>query len=488
MSNPSLFKHGYALLVGVGADLPVTVQDAIGLRDILIDQQRCIYPQDQVKLLTESQATRQGILDGLDWLSTQIKNDSEATVVVYFSGHGGLMPNYHLVPFDYSAQDLANTAVSGPEFTEKLRAIPAQKLLILLDCCHAGGMAEIKRPGFAKSPMPPELSQVLTAGSGRVVIASSRGDEVSYTGTPYSVFTQALREGLAGYGAAERDGYAYIADVAMYVSRVVSNRTKDRQHPILKLSAADNFAIAYYAGGEKSPKPLPGAHSYLSPVEVVEIDLGQGYRNILKKLQANLLKVEDRMAEFFDEAAIPLDLERTKEGILKRIADTEAKIETEATKSGWAPPPVNPVGPTLEDVLQRLDKMEASLGDKLDNLKRGQVAIYRRLPVQEQISLEQILTEVRQGQIEQARMANTVDAIRRDLKHFLASESAANAEIKQSLADIYQAVNSDLTFQQQLELSLPVIPFLLEYKVGLGAGVDLVAAWQELLTQIRGNK
>jgi uncharacterized caspase-like protein len=338
MPNSSTFNHGYALLIGVGAGLPVTVQDAKGLRDILVDSGRCAYPPDQVKLLTESQATRQGILDGLDWLITQVPNDPEATCLIFFSGHGGLMPEYHLVPFDYSPQNLANSAVSGAEFTRRLRAIQAQKLLVLLDCCHAGGMTEAKAPGFVKSPAPLELDAMLTAGSGRVVIASSRKDEVSYTATPYSVFTQALREGLAGYGAAERDGYAYMADVALYVGRMVPNRTQDQQHPILKLSAADNFAIAYYTGGEKSPKPLPGAQTYISPIEAVDVNLVEGYQRILKQYQRNLLAVEERMAQFFDQAAVPLDLERTKAGILQRIAEVEAKIEEQAKLSGWAPP------------------------------------------------------------------------------------------------------------------------------------------------------
>ena len=289
----STFVHGYALLVGVGADLPVTVQDATGLRDILIDTQRCAYPSNHVRLITEAQATRQGILDGLDWLIAQTQQDIAATALVYFSGHGGKLPRYHLVPYGYNPTALPSTAVSGAEFTDKLHAIQSQRLLVLLDCCHAGGMFEVKAPGFVKSPLPPELATILTAGSGRVVIASSRKNEVSYTGTPYSIFTQALREGLAGYGAAEQDSYANIADVAMYVGRMVSNRTSDRQHPILKLAATDNFAIAYYAGGEKSPQPLPDAQSYILPIEIVDVNLVEGYRRILKKYQSNLLAVEE---------------------------------------------------------------------------------------------------------------------------------------------------------------------------------------------------
>jgi hypothetical protein len=336
MAASAAFTHGYALLVGVGADLPVTVQDAQGLHDILVEPGRCAYSPDHVRLLAEAQATRYGILDGLDWLAAHAAGDPQATCLVYFSGHGGLTPEYHLVPYGYKGQDLAHTAVSGTEFTSRLRGIQSKKLLVLLDCCHAGGMAEAKAAGFVKSPLPPELDTVLTAGSGRVVIASSRKDEVSYTGTPYSVFTQSLREGLAGYGAAERDGYAYLADVALYVGRVVPARTRDRQHPILKLAAADNFVVAYYAGGEKSPQPLPDAQTRPVPIEAVDVDLVEGYRRVLRQYQHNLLAVEERMAQFYDQAAVPLDLERTKRGILQKVSEVEATIEQQARSSGAA--------------------------------------------------------------------------------------------------------------------------------------------------------
>lgn len=336
--KPSLFENGYALLVGVGADLPVTVKDATGLKDILTDKGRCAYSEDNVRLLTEKQATRQDILNGLDWLKIQAQDDPQASVIVYFSGHGGYLPDYHLLPFGYDHKDLANTAVFGTEFTEKLRAIQSKKLLILLDCCHAGAMAEVKTAGFVKSPAPPELKEILTEGSGRIMLASSHADEVSKTGDPYSVFTQALRQGLAGYGASKQDGYAYIADIATHVGQVVPRLTDNKQHPMLDFSGADNFVVAYYGGGEKSPKPLPelSAHNIL-PFDSIDADLVEGYHNILKKLQKNLIAVENQMAEFFDEAAIPLDLKRTQEGIFKRIAETEAKIKNEARKHGWKP-------------------------------------------------------------------------------------------------------------------------------------------------------
>ena len=102
-----------------------------------------------------------------------------------------------------------------PTFTQHLQAIQAQKLLVILDCCHAGGQAEAK--GAIKSPLPPSAIAQFGSSSGRVILASSRKDEVSWTGQPYSVFTAVLLEAMAGYGAFEQDGYARILDLAMWV-------------------------------------------------------------------------------------------------------------------------------------------------------------------------------------------------------------------------------------------------------------------------------
>jgi hypothetical protein len=57
---------GYALVVGVGGDLPGTTEDARALADILTAPDLCAYPPNQVELLTGSAATRAAVLDGLD--------------------------------------------------------------------------------------------------------------------------------------------------------------------------------------------------------------------------------------------------------------------------------------------------------------------------------------------------------------------------------------------------------------------------------------
>jgi hypothetical protein len=256
------FDRGYALVVGVGADLPATVDDAVGLADILRDAARCAYPPEQVQLLTGEEAAAGNIHAALETLARSTGPGS--TVIVYFSGHGYRVTSptgefYYLLPYGYDLDRLYQTAISGAEFTARLEAIPAQKLLVLLDCCHAGGVGEAKAPGLqlAKSPLPPEAQDLLAEGRGRVLVASSQEDELSFAGKPYSAFTLALTEALCGVGVAKQDGYVRVTDLALHAREVVPRRTSGRQHPILHFEQADNFVLAYYAGGGTQPKGVP---------------------------------------------------------------------------------------------------------------------------------------------------------------------------------------------------------------------------------------
>jgi hypothetical protein len=110
---------------------------------------------------------------------------------------------------------------------------------------------------MAKAPLPPETLALLAEGKGRVLIASSTEMELSYAGKPYSAFTLALIEALCGTGVAKQDGYVRVADLALHTRQMVPGRTGNRQHPILHFEQADNFIVAYYAGGDTKPKDLP---------------------------------------------------------------------------------------------------------------------------------------------------------------------------------------------------------------------------------------
>jgi hypothetical protein len=319
------FKRGYAVIIGIGADLPVTVDDATAVAGLLHDPSRCAYPAEQVQLLTGEGAHRDAALTALDWLAEVA--GPEATAVVYFSGHGLETPDYYLLPHGYDLADLPGTAIPGPVFSGRLRAIQAGKLVVLLDCCHAGGQAEAKGWPGVKSPLPPTVVAELARSSGRVMIASSRKDEVSWTGQPYSVFTAALLEALAGYGAFEQDGYARVLDLALWVGRQVPERTEDKQHPIVKVShMEDNFALAWYAAGEKQPRPLEWAARVPSLTPGLDAAQVATWRRMLANYRENLLLIQERMSEYVEFTAIPLQLVKEKRRTEAQIADLERKL------------------------------------------------------------------------------------------------------------------------------------------------------------------
>src|SRR5262249_36917451 len=146
----------------------------------------------------------------------------------------------YLLPFDAVYPDeaaLARSAISAADFTAALRAVPARKLVVVLDCCHSGGLGEAK--DFKAGLSSPTLEQ-LQAGFGRVVLASSLGSEVSWVrpGEEHSVFTKHLLAGLHG-GAPAPDGLVRIFDLFHYLQPRVTAEQAD-QHPLLKAEVGEN--------------------------------------------------------------------------------------------------------------------------------------------------------------------------------------------------------------------------------------------------------
>jgi hypothetical protein len=261
------FENAHALVVQVAAyrhvpPLPA-VDDATAIAGVLTDPGRGGYPRENVRVLTDGDATRAGLVEALDALGRD--TDADSTVFVYFSGHGGRIGDgpragEYLLPVDAVYPDdaaLAASAVSGDQFTTALAAIPARKVVVVFDCCHAGGVGRAKDVGTR--PLEVGLSDGyydrLTAGRGRVIFASSRSTEYSYVpdGARLGLFTAHLLDGLQG-GAAGDDGYVRVFDLFEYVQPRVTVARRD-QHPVFKAELEDNFAVA--AGPTAAIAPPP---------------------------------------------------------------------------------------------------------------------------------------------------------------------------------------------------------------------------------------
>jgi len=103
--------------------LPVTVKDVKALQAILVDPALCGYPENNIRTLTDSNATRQGILDGLQWLQQRAASDPQATVSSRLTYLGQPLPPQHLLKYCNKFQPNGCSS---------------------FDSCHAEGMATSK--------------------------------------------------------------------------------------------------------------------------------------------------------------------------------------------------------------------------------------------------------------------------------------------------------------------------------------------------------
>jgi hypothetical protein len=254
------FSDGHALVIAVAdyvqvRPLPAAVlHDAQDIVATLTSAAHCGYASQNVKLLLNNHATLDAINQELEALAARAKPSD--TVLIFFSGHGApLGDESALVPYDCDPRRIAESTLSEPKLSAALARIKAERLVVLIDACHAGAAASFKSDDVAPTLGFNEksLSQ-LAQGTGRVLIASSRATEYSHVldGARNSLFTEHLLGALRGGARTNGDGLIRVFEVFNHVCERVRKAMPNKQHPIFKASdLEDNFPIALELGGVK---------------------------------------------------------------------------------------------------------------------------------------------------------------------------------------------------------------------------------------------
>lgn len=261
MTVPTL-DHAHALIIGVAnykdssiSDLPEVANDVQAIHAVLIDPQVAAYPPDQVKLLLNEQASASAIRAAFAALADACK--PEATALIYISSHGHALPNgEYLIPYDAdnsSESALIGSAIQDAEVKAMLSAIQADRVVVILDCCHAGGITKAMDTPKAFTGVNESFAKQLGIGKGRAVFASSRSDQKSYIlpGDSNSLFTKYILEGLRG-GANHDGGLIRIFDLWDYVQPRV-HAAKPQQIRFL----AQNWKRTSPLRPTQSPNRLP---------------------------------------------------------------------------------------------------------------------------------------------------------------------------------------------------------------------------------------
>ncbi|MDR3638884.1 MAG: DEAD/DEAH box helicase [Isosphaeraceae bacterium] len=188
-------------------------------------------------LLEDKNATRAAIEA---WFRSVQGCSPDDVVIITFSGHGST--TYELMTYDADPRDLSNTAIPLATLSEWFSAVPARRLLCVLDCCFSGGMGAKVFVADA-TPRSAESAQSLLdqmSGRGRLVLTASTSTQRAWETGRYrhGLLSYHLIQALQGAEEVVDAGKVQVYRMLEYVTRRVTADAaasfgKD-QHPTLR--------------------------------------------------------------------------------------------------------------------------------------------------------------------------------------------------------------------------------------------------------------
>jgi len=227
----------YVLAVGVSKyqdselRLGLAAKDALDFGEVWKKQKGPLYSAVEARVLTDAQATKGNVLDGLEWLQRQ--TTSKDMAVLFLAGHGINDPNgvFYFLPVDAKLDSLKRTGLSQADITTTVAAI-AGKVMVFIDACHSGNlMDKVKRR--APSDISAVINELASAENGAVVFSSATGRQYALENSEWGngAFTKGLVEGILGKADYRGTGRITVNMLDLYISERVKELTKGEQTP-----------------------------------------------------------------------------------------------------------------------------------------------------------------------------------------------------------------------------------------------------------------
>ncbi|MDP2786558.1 MAG: caspase family protein [Pseudomonadota bacterium] len=236
----------YVLAVGVSDYADKALKLAYAAKDAqdfaaAFKQQSALYKEVITKVLPNASAEQ--VLDGLDWLRSQVT--AKDVGVLFLAGHGvnDADGDYYFLPRDANPDRLRRTAVPYFEVKKTLSSLPG-KTLAFIDTCHSGNIMGARR-GVAD--ITAVINDLTAAENGVVVFASSTGRQFSLENSEWNngAFTKALVEGLSGRADYTQDGAVTINELDTWLADRVKQLTRNQQTPTTtKPNTVQDFPVA----------------------------------------------------------------------------------------------------------------------------------------------------------------------------------------------------------------------------------------------------
>ena len=220
----------YVLAIGIdeyppGLKLGGCVNDANDLANAFKKHSKPPFSDVEVNILTDKQATRDGMRAGIKWLK---EHQTASDVAIFFyAGHGDLdheTKEFYLLPQDINPKDIAKTGLSRAEIKKSFQGVPG-RVMVILDACHSGGI------GVLFEDLSRELDD---EDCGVVVVCAATPSEVAKEQGGHGNLTKAICEGSADLAAkSPKDSCVYLHHLQQYIIDRVDQLSKDTQHPTM---------------------------------------------------------------------------------------------------------------------------------------------------------------------------------------------------------------------------------------------------------------
>ena len=235
---PPTTRRLFALVVGIAEyakaeyKLSFADDDARAFATALREQKGKTFGDVEVRDLIDQKATRDALIDGLQWLDESV--GPEDTAVVFFAGHGINDRGYFFLPYNADLARPVATMLPQSQLQEALTRLRG-RVLLFLDTCRAGsvfgGSDDERRRRVDVTAL---LNSLTYSQGGLVVFSAAQGRELSQERPAWGhgAFTKALLEALQGAADANRNGEITIAELESYLTDRVQELTDRAQTPI----------------------------------------------------------------------------------------------------------------------------------------------------------------------------------------------------------------------------------------------------------------
>jgi hypothetical protein len=238
-SRPNL----YVLSIGIGSypkDTGIRPRrwlgkDAWDIAALLKGQSGGFYHNVTVRVLDEEKATRDAIMEELDWLTKETTPNDVA--VLFLAGHGVMdeQGEYFFLPYDAKLDRLKRTALRQADLNVALTLELKGKVLFFFDTCYSRSLLYLKEARLENGCHLDALANELAANpNGPFVFYSATGNQPSQERDEWmnGAFTKALLEGLNGQADQRSDNLIDVDELDWYLSRRVTELTNGNQTPV----------------------------------------------------------------------------------------------------------------------------------------------------------------------------------------------------------------------------------------------------------------